>query len=279
MGWHDRDWNRDEAASGMQMRLGFPPPTRMALGVIAACFAMFVLQNLVRGSTAWLDLTFERGLAFWQPWRLVTYQYLHLGPWHIFFNLLGIYFFLPPLERHWGWRGSLAFYTGGGLAAAILFGLMSAVWHVPSALVGASGCVFAALAACAVLFPQQQILLLVFLVPIRVVAVLLGILWLLQIIGSGPEGLSSAAHLGGLAFGVLVPWKLLPAARRWAERREAARAVREMRLQAEEEEAVDRILAKVHAQGMQSLTARERRTLERASRRERERGDPRGRLR
>jgi membrane associated rhomboid family serine protease len=40
-------------------------------------------------------------LWLWQP---VTYMFLHAGPAHILFNMLGVWMFGVELERMWGTR-------------------------------------------------------------------------------------------------------------------------------------------------------------------------------
>jgi len=111
MAWEDRPYYREEGAGGFGMRakMGFTPPTPVAMGIMVACFATFILQAATgdfrtgRGLSEWCALTFTDARAFTQPWRWITYQYLHFDAWHIFFNLIGIYFLVPPIERIWAY--------------------------------------------------------------------------------------------------------------------------------------------------------------------------------
>jgi hypothetical protein len=166
------------------------------------------------------------------------------------------------------WR-ALAFYTAGGIAAGVAFGLLSAFIHMQLPLIGASGSVLAVIGACAYLFPEQQVLFILFLIPIRVLAILLGVLYLLTVVGE--HNLSNAAHLGGMVFGVMVPWLLGPAWTRFTRQMHVRKLRRETVEEEHEEEVVDQILDKVHAQGMHSLTWRERRILRKATERQRQR--------
>ena len=274
MAWQDRAYNQQ----GGDLRLGFTPPSSMSLYVIGACVVGFIVQAAMRDLrtfdeigrvTRWCGLTFEGGRAFVQPWRWVTYQYLHADSMHIFFNILGIYFFLPPLERLWGGRNAFAFYTAGGLVAGAAYGVLSAMVHFHVPLIGASGSILATLGACALLFPEKQVLLFFFPIPIRLLAVLLGLLYALTIIGE--QNLSNAAHLGGLVFGVVGPLYggplLRSTVRRFAEQRRAS----ESRAIEDEQRQIDAILEKVSQHGMQSLTRRERKTLKRATEHQRQR--------
>ena len=149
-------------------------------------------------------LTFLGGRAFWQPWRWITYQYLHAGGNHIFFNMLTLYFFLPALERLWGWKRTLAFYTAGGAFAGVTYGLMCLfLGGRYSSLVGASGSILSILGALAAVAPDMQVLLIVLPITMRTLALLYGVLYTLTVIGD--RNVSDAAHLGGLVFGYLLP--------------------------------------------------------------------------
>jgi membrane associated rhomboid family serine protease len=266
MAWQDRPYYRDEGSHGL--RLGFTPPSPMALMVMAACFGVFVLESVSGGEIIyWGELTFRNHLAWTQPWRWITYQYIHGGSMHIFWNILAIYFFLPPLERLWGWKRAFAFYTAGGVVGGACFGIVQALVPQAAYLIGASGSILAALGACALLFPEKQVLLLIFPVPIRLLALLLGLLFTLTVIGE--RNLSNAAHLGGLVFGFVAPYYGGPAWHRLQRRMHLAKARAAIEQERADDELVDRILQKVHDTGMQSLTRWERKALKRATERQR----------
>jgi membrane associated rhomboid family serine protease len=273
MGWENRPYYREDP--GFRMRFGFTPPTPVAFWIMIACLAVFVLQSIAgdfRGGgfrlAEWGALTFRGGRAFYQPWRWITYQYLHGDAWHIFGNLIGIYFLVPPIERLWGGRNTFLFYTAGGVAAGALFGLMNL--FIPlGQLVGASGCIFAMLGALALVMPDMQILLF-FIIPIsiRALAVLLGLLWFLVVISTGNP--TAAAHLGGLVFGFVAPYYGRGFFSDLGKRMRRARANREQAAEENERETIDRILQKVHESGMNSLSRSERSTLKRATERQRQ---------
>jgi hypothetical protein len=89
-----------------------------------------------------------------------------------------------------------------------------------------------------------------------------------------------AAHLGGALVGFLLirrpDWLNIferigggrsPA--QVAQRFSQAQSQRRLRKQQQDQEEIDRILAKVHEQGINSLTSREKRTLQRATEKQR----------
>jgi membrane associated rhomboid family serine protease len=135
-------------------------------------------------------------------WQLFTYMFLHGGIWHLLFNMLTLWFFGTQLERDWGTRRFLKYYFYCGIAAGVCVLLVNMAvgdWGTPT--IGASGAIFGVLVAFGVLYPNQTVLM-SFLFPIKakyMVMIYAGIELLMTF---GPNtGVSTIAHLGGMAFG------------------------------------------------------------------------------
>jgi membrane associated rhomboid family serine protease len=245
-----------------------------------------------------------------QYWRLLTYQFLHDAPWpfHILFNSLALWFLGRTVFETVGtarfWQVYLLAGTLGGLAE-----VACQAWHpgytrqLPPGLVpdvvGASASVMGLAGAFCFLHPTREIVAFIYFFPVRLRSMTL--FWILlgySIFGTVfPHGrIAHAAHLGGLLTGVLYvkllydedtrAWLRRFTARRSARRSElavpAGKTVgRAMRSSIPPEEAdgpddfirreVDPILDKISAHGIQSLTERERRILEKARERMRSR--------
>jgi hypothetical protein len=180
--------------------------------------------------------------------------------------MLTVYFFLPPLQEKWGSQRAFAFYTIGGIVAGVGFAIMQTAFGLNATLIGASGSALALLGACAYLFPGMMLF---GIIPIRFFAIIYGILYVLSTFFD--RNLSDAAHLFGLAFGVAGPWLAGPMLSDWLTRREAVRERKAVQAEIHEQQEVDRILAKVSEQGMQSLTRVERKTLQTATRHQQQR--------
>jgi len=204
-----------------------------------------------------------------QLWRLVTYQFLHGGMLHILFNMLGLFFLGPTLERNWSSKRFLIFYLGCGVAGGLFYLLLVAVNFLPALpMVGASGAILGMLAACAILFPHFVVFIFLFPVPIRVAAIAFTAIYLIAVITRGANAGGDAAHLAGMAAGAVyvfseswrAKFKLKVRAGRW-ERKIAA----QRNLQVE----LDRILQKVHESGVGSLTPKEKKLLRQATEAER----------
>jgi membrane associated rhomboid family serine protease len=277
MGLYDRDYTQPESRRQhynlSPARFNLPhttPVVQWLLIINAAVFILGIIPAVGILFAKWLAIDTTSTTAMLQPWRLITYQFLHADAWHIFMNMIGLYFIGPPLERFWRSRQFLLFYLGCGVVAGLTYVLLAAVgWLGAGMMVGASGAVLGVVAACAVLFPRLNLVIFVFPVPIRLAAAGLLLVYLVNVLtafGRGGAG-GDAAHVGGmlagLAYVLLQPaWDRLTLKMRsgsWEKRIEEGR-----RLQIE----VDRILAKVHRSGLHSLTRREKTTLKRATQEE-----------
>src|SRR5215213_4515419 len=58
----------------------------------------------------WGYFSTDKAVLQGQAWRLVTFQFLHASPGHLLMNMLGLFFFGPIVEGHFGPRRYLAFY-------------------------------------------------------------------------------------------------------------------------------------------------------------------------
>lgn len=231
------------------------------------------------------------GLAHGYVWQLFTFQFMHAGLLHLFFNGWAIYVFGRELEETLGVKRFLILYFGAGVVGGLFQALAGSFWpRFAGPTVGASAGALGLLAAFATLFPERPLMfLLFFVVPISMRAkFLLLFSGLLAIFGLVfPVGnMADAAHLGGMLSGIAFiryasgwewRWPRLRAPRRqkaplirvvsgsppgWARAKNASQST----LGPEEylSQEVDPILDKISAHGIQSLTPRERRILEAA---------------
>jgi membrane associated rhomboid family serine protease len=279
MGLYDRDYTQAEESPQRyygtpQFRLGLPKLTPAVRWLLICNVAIFIAGKLFEPLGEWFEGRFaihsQVIATLMQPWSLVTYEFLHdrQNIWHIFFNMLGLYFLGPALEQQWGGRKFLIFYLVCGACGGLLYLLLAGVGFFPAGLlIGASGSVLAILAACAILFPHTTVVIFIFPVPIRVAAIGLVAVYALSVFtGQGNSG-GDAAHLGGMAAGaafvLLAPrWELLSLKTRVNSSKKNLQHERELQIE------VDRILSKVHQSGLHSLTAREKKTLQRATQEE-----------
>jgi membrane associated rhomboid family serine protease len=237
-----------------------------------------------------------------RPWTLVTYAFFHGGVMHLLWNMLTLFFFGPPLEERWGSRGFLKVYlvaAAGGAVLSVLFSFLDpGTW-----IVGASGAILGLMLANAMYWPDREVLILgIF--PLKMKWLVAGVAFISMAtaIEGSADGVAVFAHLGGMlttflflrspwappAWGevprkarkpqqrrsgvALVPWsgkKQQATAAQTATATQARPAAARKGRSAEREllDDVDRILDKISAQGLGSLTEEERKRLDEVSRR------------
>jgi membrane associated rhomboid family serine protease len=227
---------------------------------------------------------FQPSATFFRPWTVFTYMFAHGGFWHIFFNMLALFFFGPPIEARWGSREFIKYYLICGLGGAAL----SFVFAFNSPVVGASAAVYGVMLAFAMLWPDVPIYIWgIFPVKAKWLVVVLAVLSLLSAFGGSADGVAHFAHLGGFAAGFLYikfsdgaatplqNLKKMVSRRRFkvipgngGTHPEPPRPKR--RDEDRELDEVDRVLDKISTHGMASLTPEERSLLDEVSRRYRQ---------
>jgi membrane associated rhomboid family serine protease len=281
MGLYDREYTQaDFQQHGSQyrftpqMRFNFPKLTPAVKWLLIINVGIFLASIFVRPLGVFIYSWFQLdatslGLAL-QPWRLITYQFLHDPGYafHIFMNMLGLFFLGPTLERHWGSKKFLPFYLGCGIAGGLFYLFLVAVRFLPpGVMVGASGAILGLLAACAILFPQFIVIIFIFPVPIRFAAIGLTAVYFLMLITRGGNAGGHAAHLAGMAAGAAYvysqSWR-----HKYTSKIRTSRWEKKVTAQRDLQVEVDRILQKVHDSGIQSLTRKERNILKEATKAE-----------
>ena len=133
-------------------------------------------------------------------WQILTYQFLHGGIFHVLFNMLALWMFGCELERHWGSRFFLKYYSISVAGGAIFNVLLLPNQAVPS--IGASAGIFGILLAYGILFPDR-IIYFYFLFPIKMkhFVMIIGAISLYASIGATQSGIAHVAHLGGMGVG------------------------------------------------------------------------------
>lgn len=198
--------------------------------LIGLCLVLFALNQLLttkvigaNGSThtiglltAFGNFNVPQGINGYQFWRLFTYQFLHGGYVHLGMNMMALYVFGPLIEKWWGPKRFLAFYLLCGACGAWLMAMFAFFPDLIDGnrawLVGASGSIFGVLVASAMLYPKDEVKLLI--PPMWVKVRTLAIIFIVLSIGSmfvGYNAGGNAAHLGGALFGYLLirrPWSL-----------------------------------------------------------------------
>jgi membrane associated rhomboid family serine protease len=182
-----------------------------------------------------------------KPFQLLTYMFMHADFFHIFFNMLSLYMFGTSIENFWGWKRFSVFYLVTALGGAVVYLLvkyieisqlksqipldvynmvvndgtdmikkgynytntqaadLNLLINIP--VIGASGAVYGVLLAFGMMFPNTEIMMLMFPVPIKakyLVFIMGGMELLLGVNNVAGDNVAHFAHLGGMLFGFIL---------------------------------------------------------------------------
>jgi membrane associated rhomboid family serine protease len=182
-----------------------------------------------------------------RPYQLFTYMFMHGDFFHIFFNMLSLYMFGAVIENYWGWKKFSIYYLVTALGGAVIYLLVKwvqifqlqsqmpvelyqAIIHGANSVpypegsinyqkaielyslinipvIGASGAVYGVLLAFGLMFPNTEIMMLMFPVPVKakyLVFIMGGLELLMGINNAANDNVAHFAHLGGMLFGFIL---------------------------------------------------------------------------
>jgi len=287
MGIYDRDYYREERQPGLSL----PAPQSMVVTLIIINVVLFLIDGLLFSEdhrlTRWMAVsqkTLTNPLLWWQ---FLTYGFAHADFGHILFNMLQLFFLGRAVEQLYGRAEFLRLYLVMLVLGSVVHAATNALLPEvrPFQLVGASGAVTGVVMLFVLNYPRQTLVLFPIPIPVKawvIGAILIGVNVLGSFSGWGnvaPGGepqtrIAFDVHLAGIAFAFLYfrnRWNL----RRlgpglfgsgWFKRRPRLKVHHPRDDQEKLSAEVDRILEKIHREGEESLTRKERRTLESASR-------------
>jgi len=275
--------------------------------VVVNAVVLLVLQTLLTSPAVTSALAFNPGSPFAQPWTYVTYAFVHADLWHLLFNMLGLYVFGTAVEERLGGRVFIAFWVFASIGAAIVTALVHPLFPI-APVVGASASVLGVAIVFALSWPDAEMLVFPIPVPIRArtLAILLVTYNAVMVLISRSSNVAYEAHLAGALMGWLfvrvsmmrngrpISDSFGPIERSWAPSSaglprvgnssengpgaapaSTTRPIRrpsEPRIDPERLE-IDRVLDKISATGIASLSLEERRFLDEASSRRKQSGD------
>lgn len=232
--------------------------------LLIANVAVFFLQFTMQGIEQYLAFVPFAILA--RPWTVITYMFVHGGVTHILFNMLTLYFFGPRVEARLGERRFITLYLIAGATGALLSVLLAP----NSAIVGASGAINGVMLAFAYYWPRDKIFIWgVLPIEARWLVIITTIMSLYLARTGGGAGIAHYAHLGGYAGGFLYLWWLARTKGTTAFRARVVpsvpeRAIRDLSnldlrgIHELNREELNRILDKINASGVNSLTPTEK---------------------
>ncbi|HEY4320489.1 MAG TPA: rhomboid family intramembrane serine protease [Gemmatimonadales bacterium] len=274
------------------------------VGRLLAINAVVLLLQQTVFTSSYIEqlIEFNANTVAQRPWTVLTYMFVHAGVLHLAANSIALFTFGPPVERRLGSSAFLVYYLYCGIMAAGATWVLASVHIGGAEVIGASGAIMGVAYAFAKMFPDTPLLMLFVPAPIRAkwaVGLFVGFdvfgLFFLN------DGIAHGTHLGGVVAGAfyfvlrsiarpsdVVPLPTMrprvPVAARGggttigghrsavAPRKEASlpQPSTEQQHAATETAEMDRVLDKISATGISSLTADERLFLDSVARRRRD---------
>ena len=260
--------------------------------LLVANLLVFLIQKTLLVDPRFLQaLGFVPLHALERPWTFVTYLFLHAGILHLAFNMLMLFIFGPSVEERMGGRMFLLYYLVSGIGGAA-FSFLLMQWVPVTLILGASGSILAVTVAFAWYWPNHPVFVFPLPEPIPakwLVTFLVAFDLVLALAGAS-DGIAHLAHLGGVATGLLWlkgrDWRVAraerhlrgvsdsgvlvtPAPRSGGGVRSGTAPRPRPRVDTDPQAnaEIDRVLDKISALGVESLTPEERKFLSEISRR------------
>jgi len=157
----------------------------------------------------YFSLPSNPGSVLSQPLSIFTYMFMHSGIFHIFFNMLVLFWFGKIITGYLGQNKLLGLYIWGGIGGGLFYILIynalpfydSMVLN--STLVGASGAVMAVVVGAATFQPNFSVqMFLLGSVKLKYIAGFYLLLSFFRVTGSNAGG--EIAHLGGALMGYVI---------------------------------------------------------------------------
>jgi len=167
-------------------------------------FSFEIDNNLI---VDWFSLQPDFGVLLFRPWTIMTYGFLHIGFFHILFNLLFLYYFGNLFLDFFNPKQFLAYYLlgiiSGGLIYMLAYNYLPALRTQETLLVGASAGVTAIVIGISTHIPQYSLhFRFIGRVKLLYIAVGMVVLDLVQIPAGNAGG--HLAHLGGAFLGFMM---------------------------------------------------------------------------
>lgn len=139
-------------------------------------------------------------------WTFVISMFMHAGLFHLFANMLSLFFIGNLVQKIIGQKRYFWFYLFSGVFAALFF-VISALFlksDLNTYAVGASGAIFGLVGFLVIITPNLPVYIMFIPIPVKMKYAgpgILVVLWLISFAGNVPIG--NTAHFGGLICGLV----------------------------------------------------------------------------
>ncbi|TYP72850.1 rhomboid family protein [Aquimarina intermedia] len=178
---------------------------------LLATLVSWVIKSNPGALMQWFVLPIQLEELVIQPWSLLTYSFLHFDFWHIFWNMLVLYWFGKIVLNLFDEKRFLTIYLLGAISGGVLFvaayNLFPVLQGSMAYLIGASAAVRAIMIFIAAYTPNTEVRIIFFNVKLWHIGVFVVLSDLIQLPNSGNAG-GLIAHMGGALFGYIYALQL-----------------------------------------------------------------------
>lgn len=199
--------NQSYDSFGNTFKRGFMQMPIATRTIIAINVAVFIVQILVGANlNTWIIQHFgfdpNFPTAFLEPWRIITYGFLHADFFHLLFNMLWFWWMGRSVEEAIGPRSFTMIYVSALIAGAVFHSISGIVFDY-NLVIGASAAVNGIMVAFAVMFPRTPIMLFL-LPPIEARYLVTGLVAIDILLLNSGSNVAHFAHIGGALVGYLL---------------------------------------------------------------------------
>lgn len=181
-----------------------------AIKLVIICVIIFIIQILFEPTIEQREMGAENPLTdnfalvsatvLIAPWTIITSIFLHGSVEHLFYNMFALGLFGSVLEKIIGGKKFLILFFVSGIISSV----GSVLFYIAS--IGASGAIFGVLGSLGILRPKMTVFIGFIPMPMAVAVALWAIGDLIGLFA--PTEIAHAAHLFGLAFGLIAGFYL-----------------------------------------------------------------------
>jgi len=253
-----------------------PPTLTMPNGVkllLIINIIVFVLTELSgKRSTLFLSFGLVPSMVWSQLkiWQIFTYSFIHGGFFHIFFNMFVLWMFGKDLENKWGTKDFLIYYFICGMGAGFITVLFGTNSIIP--IVGASGAIYGLLVSYGFTYPNRLVYLYgLFPLKVKHMVLGLGVIAFFASMSASQSNISHITHISGMIIGLIMMYFNLSWSgfKMWYFKFRLKNISQQSTKNNDKEkqmrQKVDEILDKLNDNGWESITEKEEKYLNQAS--------------
>jgi membrane associated rhomboid family serine protease len=182
------------------------------IGIYIIGWLVAVINNVPRErSLDWLAMPSDFWDVLLKPWSIISYGFTHVEFWHLFFNMVVLYFIGRSFSNLFNVKTSLNIYFLGIISGALAFLLVynlfpQGLLKEANGLIGASAAVRALLIFLCAYMPKYEVRFVTWNIKLMYIGIALVVFDIPGLFSSNAGG--SVAHFGGYILGFMYAYQL-----------------------------------------------------------------------